>query len=96
MNSYTIIVIIALALGTLLPRWGIFLTPYTGLFLQIIFFLSALKISRTVFHDIKKELGLLLRANLYMLIVLPLGFLYLNFCHPREERVSAISPFAFR
>ncbi len=71
-DSYTIIVLTALVLGISFPTWGIFLTPYTGIFLQIIFFFSALKINQTIFHDIHKEIGLLLRANVYMLIIFPL------------------------
>lgn len=71
-SSYATVIVIALAAGTMIPEWGKFLTPYSGRFLQIIFFLSALKISGTIFHDIRQDLGLLLRANLYMLIILPL------------------------
>lgn len=71
-SSYATIVITALVIGTVTPEWGKFLTPYIGIFLQIIFFLSALKISGAIFHNIRRELGLLLRANLYMLIILPL------------------------
>jgi BASS family bile acid:Na+ symporter len=70
-ESYLLILTTALVVALALPHVGQIFSPYTTVFLQIIFFLSALKLDlRSTLKDAKNIKPILL-VNLYMLILLP-------------------------
>lgn len=77
-RSYFFILLIALLLGIVFSSYAVKLAPFSTLFLAAIFFLTALKI------DLKKALGyleykkMLIVANLFMLIVLPISVYYIT------------------
>ncbi len=76
-NSYLVIVILALALGLLIPEKAIILTPFSTIFLQIIFFLTSLKIdAKKVLKDISKNIPSILAINVFMLVLLPIVVFY--------------------
>ncbi|MBT6253658.1 hypothetical protein HOI83_00260 [Candidatus Uhrbacteria bacterium] len=70
-QSYLFLIVIALGGGLLLSDQAILLAPFATLFLQIIFFLTSLKLdSKKVFKAVKNY-KMLLVANIFMLLVLP-------------------------
>ncbi|MBI4239389.1 bile acid:sodium symporter [Candidatus Uhrbacteria bacterium] len=71
LQSYVVVALLAIGLGLSFPFLGNAFAPYTTLFLQIIFFLSSLKIdSRHVARELKSAPSIAIAA-LYMLIIFP-------------------------
>ena len=71
-KSYLVIVALALAFGLLFPEKAYILTPFSTLFLQIIFFLTSLKIdARKILKDVAGNIYSLIIINVFMLLLLP-------------------------
>ncbi|MBU0531286.1 MAG: bile acid:sodium symporter [Candidatus Uhrbacteria bacterium] len=71
-QSYLFIILIALGAGLLLPDKTVFLAPLATLFLQIIFFLTSLKLDFQEIFKHVKAWKMILAANLFMLIIFPI------------------------
>ncbi len=69
-QSYIVIMIISLAIGLFLP-WSKYFTPWTTLILQIIFFISGLKMRPELVLDGFKDWKYLISVNFYKMILLP-------------------------
>lgn len=76
-QSYLFIVVLALGAGLLFPKQLIHLAPFTTLFLQIVFFLTSLKLEPKNIFKHAKDWRVLVVANLFMLIVLPVAVFFL-------------------
>jgi BASS family bile acid:Na+ symporter len=70
-QSYIVIMVIALAIGLFIPQARHFI-PFTTLMLQVIFFLSSLKMQPERVFDSAKDWKFLLAVNGYMMLLLPL------------------------
>ncbi len=77
LESYTTILVISLFIGLTLPETGGIFTPYTTPFLQLIFFLSSLKLNIRDVKNETKNLRSVLLVNLYMLILFPIAVYFL-------------------
>jgi len=71
-ESYLFIVFVAIALGIFYPSQLAIFSPFTTLMLQIIFFLSSLKLETAELFRTGKEWRMLLKVNMVILIVLPI------------------------
>ena len=70
-QSYFFIILISLAAGLLFPLKVVVLAPFATLFLQIIFFLTSLKLDpQAVLKEFRHPKALVI-ASLFMLLVLP-------------------------
>ncbi|MBI4262469.1 bile acid:sodium symporter [Candidatus Uhrbacteria bacterium] len=72
LESYIVIAMLALGAGILFPTQTALLSPWVTLLLQIIFFLSSLKIDVREVLRVIRDVQLLVVACVYMLIVLPI------------------------
>ncbi len=70
-ESYLFLIIAALLIGLLLPGYAIVLAPFATLFLQIIFFLTSLKINLSAVTKAARNYKMLISANIFMLIIFP-------------------------
>lgn len=70
-GSYLFVVVLALVVGLLFPQHVSVLTQYTTVFLQIIFFLSSLKLDPKVVLKEGRDVRLIFLANTFKLLVLP-------------------------
>src|SRR3989338_5338777 len=73
LESYATVLIISLFVGLTFPETGGIFTPYITPLLQIIFFLSSLKLD---IHELKKEaknFRPVIMVNLYMLVLFPIA-----------------------
>ncbi|MBU1032480.1 MAG: bile acid:sodium symporter [Patescibacteria group bacterium] len=70
-QSYLFIIIIALGAGLTFPDKAIVLAPFTTLFLQIVFFLTSLKLDPKLIFKATKDYKMLLATNIFMLLLLP-------------------------
>lgn len=77
LESYIVIVILAMSLGLIFARYVSFLSNYTQIMLATICFLSALKMDLTVIESSLKDVKMLFVANVLMLVVFPVGLYYL-------------------
>lgn len=76
-QSYLFVIVFALFAGLFVSKQAILLAPYATLFLQIIFFMSSLKLN---LKDVFKEAGdikTLLTASVFMLILFPVIVYYI-------------------
>jgi BASS family bile acid:Na+ symporter len=71
-HSYLAIIIIALVAALLVPEYVIGFAPFSTLFLQIIFFLTALKLDIGSFIGEFRNVWTAIVANCFMLIVFPI------------------------
>jgi BASS family bile acid:Na+ symporter len=69
-QSYIVIMIISLAIGLFVP-WSKHLIPWTTIILQIIFFISSLKMKPELVLDGFKDWKYLAAVNFYMMVLLP-------------------------
>ncbi len=69
-QSYIVIMVVSLAIGLFFP-WSKRLVPWTTVILQIIFFISSLKMQPELVLDGFKDWKYLAAVNFYMMILLP-------------------------
>lgn len=70
-ESYLVVVITALVVGLLFSDRLLVLTQFTTILLQVIFFLSSLKLQTREVIKQAKDLRLIIGANVFMLIIVP-------------------------
>lgn len=84
LESYIVVLALALFLGFAFPDWGIFIAPASTVFLQIIFFLSSLKLDARLLLTEAKRPRTIVLVNIYMLILYPAAvFLLAKFLAPQ-------------
>ncbi len=84
LESYVIVLILALFLGLTFPDLGLYIVPASTLFLQIIFFLSSLKLDVRALATEAKRTKIIVLVNFYMLILFPAAvFLLAKFLAPQ-------------
>ena len=71
-ESYFLIIVVALAAGLLFSSQTILLAPFATLMLQIIFFLTSLKLDYHELYKLRKAWKMILVANAFMLILFPI------------------------
>lgn len=77
-ESYFFVILLALGFGLLLPEKALTLTPYSTLLLQIIFFLTSIKLDvKQIIKDIK-DIRMIVTGLVLMLIVFPIAIFYLS------------------
>lgn len=72
LESYLVVLLFALSVGLMFPKIGLSVAPYATLFLQIIFFLSSLKLDVHLVREEVKNIRDVILANVYMLILFPI------------------------
>ncbi len=77
-DSYFLIILASLLLGVIFSGQTVFLAQYSTLFLGTIFFLSALKIDLKEVVKYFDDKKMIVVANIFMLIVLPIAVYYLT------------------
>lgn len=77
LESYIVIVVLAMALGLIFSKYVAFFSDYTQIMLAIICFLSALKMDLTTIESSLKDVKMLFVANALMLIVFPVVLYFL-------------------
>ncbi|PIR47737.1 hypothetical protein COV06_01960 [Candidatus Uhrbacteria bacterium CG10_big_fil_rev_8_21_14_0_10_50_16] len=70
-QSYFFLILLALGAGLLLPDSAIIFAPFATLLLQIIFFLTSLKLNPTEIFRTVRNTKMLIAANVFMLLLLP-------------------------
>lgn len=70
-QSYLFVIIIALVAGLFFSRYTLFLTPYSTLFLQIIFFLSSVKLDPKLILKEMKDVKMICYVNVLKLLIFP-------------------------
>lgn len=73
LESYLAVLLVAISVGLVFPKIGLYAAPLTTFFLQIIFFLSSLKFDIRQMKMSGAQIRPIILANLYMLILLPAG-----------------------
>jgi BASS family bile acid:Na+ symporter len=71
-ESYILIVLLAVGVGLAYPSAGIALAGVTTVFLQIIFFLSSLKLDLRILRNELRQFRTVALVNLYMLVLFPI------------------------
>lgn len=71
-QSYLFLIVLALGVGLLFPGKAIVLAPLATLFLQIIFFLTSLKMDSQKVLRVNSHWRMVLSATVFMLILLPI------------------------
>lgn len=73
LGSYVVILLTALSVGLAFPTVAQKIAPLSTLFLQIIFFLSSLKLDLRTAKSDARHWRVILISNLYMLVLLPIA-----------------------
>jgi BASS family bile acid:Na+ symporter len=83
LESYLFIIVLALGAGLLFPaQTGVF-TPYTTIFLQIIFFLTGVKLDPKEILKNAKDVRLIATSTVFLLIIFPaIVYLLMNLVAP--------------
>jgi len=71
-ESYIVIMVLAMAIGLFVPQ-AKHLIPWTTLILQLIFFISSLKMRTDLVWASAKDWKFLLAVNIYMMVLLPIA-----------------------
>ncbi|OGL74037.1 hypothetical protein A3F28_03960 [Candidatus Uhrbacteria bacterium RIFCSPHIGHO2_12_FULL_57_11] len=72
LESYIVVLAVSLGVGLFSPQFGQRLTPWTTFFLQVIFFLSSLKLEFRAVAKEAKNFRAVALVNIYTLVVFPI------------------------
>ena len=83
LESYFFIIVVALGGGLLLSEQTVLLAPFATFMLQVIFFLTSLKLDYHELYKLRKAWKMILAANAFMLILFPVAiYLLTNQLYP--------------
>lgn len=83
LGSYIAVLLVSLLVGIGLYKYTIYISPYSTIFLGIIFFFSALKIDLKEAFVYFSDFKMMIVSNIFMLIVLPaVIYVIMQFIYP--------------